>query len=604
MPRSPLAPPPAYTVAPLPTRTTLPSTSGRNPNDSAAANALPYVSDMTLDRLLVAKRDLQCSPKQVWETLMNLGTTAGRELRDSCLVANAAHPEQMAFSMATLFCTSAQERTIEKLDDVGIFFDRTRRDHLTPDDASLLLSDEGLQLWLRFAASPSAYISVFVDSILNETFAAEPSGSLAAALRVLVASGRDTTNDVAASDVPGNVYLPLAHLCSQVAPEWLPSLLTFGTDANQRTAGGVPLVATALAAQAHRMYLEGHDLLFPHASLYRLGAMLQAHGANLSQRSRTGSPPVMLLALNGYCAAAETLLALGAGNETADQNGNTLMHYLAALTHLRQHAVSAFFQLNLALRFGGDPDAPNHEGTTATSLLAESLSQYLRLSKSMIAHAREAAQRILPTVPTVQTAHTAHTARTATAPAPPCAPSADVPPFVAAMAGEARRLCEQGHDPLLPHVALFELGMSFERDGIDIGQRHPDGTPPVMWLTRHGYCGAAEVLLALNANANAPDQDGNTLMHALADATRAPENAILFVYMLTAALRYGGDPTQTNRSGQTPLSFLCADRIRFVRASFAFVTETRKSAQRKAANYRQSTAHSPIAFMRHSAASL
>ncbi|VVE39781.1 ankyrin [Pandoraea terrigena] len=525
---------------------------------------------MTLGRLLDAKRHAQCTPEQAWEILMNLNTTAGRELRDSCLIGGASRPEEMAFSMATLFCMSAQERSLAKLDDAGIFIDRTRREQLCPEDAALLLSDEGLQLWLRFAASPSAYLNVFVDSILNAPAPTEPTGTLAAALRVLVASGRDTTNDVAASEVPGNVHAPLSHVCSQVAPEWLPSLLRFGADANQRTASGVPLVATALAAQAQRLYLEGHDLLVPHVSFRQLGATLQSHGADLSLRSRTGSPPVMLLALNGYCAAAEALLSLGACCLNADRNGNTLMHYLAAVTHLRQHAVSAFFLLNLALRFGGNPDEPNREGTTPRALLRDGLAQYLRLNQTMIAQTRERARRGV------------------SAATPPSAPNADrhVPPFVAALAAEAHRLNAQGHDPLLPHESLFQLGMSFQRDGADLAQPHADGTLPVLWLARQGYCGAAEVLLALHPNANVGGPGGNTLMHALAGATRMRESAILADYMLTTALRYGGDPTRPNRSGDTALSFLSAERTRFVRASFAFVTETRNSAQQKATQRR------------------
>lgn len=522
---------------------------------------------MTLDRLLIAKGDGQCSPQQAWEILMNLNTTAGRELRDSCLISGASRPEELAFSMATLFCTAAQDRTLVKLDDAGIFIDRTRRDRLRPADAALLLSDEGLRLWLRFAASPSGYLSVFVDSILNAPTPDESTETLAAALRVLVACGRDTTNDVAASDVPGNVHLPLSHVCSQVAPEWLPTLLSYGADVNQRTANGVPLVATALAAQAQRLYAGGHDLLVPHVSYRQLGAMFQSHGADLSQRSRTGSPPVMLLALNGYCAAAEALLSLGAGERHADHNGNTLMHYLAAVTHLRQHAVSAFFLLNLALRFGRNPNEPNREGTTPCALLRDGLAQYLRLNQTMIAQARERARRGV-------SASTAPGASGA---------NRHVPPFVIAVAAEAHRRIAQGHDPLLPHESLFQLGMSLQRDGVDIGQRHTDGTPPVLWLARQGYCGAAEVLLALHPNPNACGPDGNTLMHALAGATRTRESAILADYMLTTALRYGGDPTRPNRSGNTALSFLSADRTRFVRASFAFVTETRNSAQQKVA---------------------
>lgn len=544
---------------------------------------------MTLDHLLRAKRDAQCSSKDVWETLINVNTTAGRELFDSCQVAAETHHEALAFAMATLFCSPAQERTLARLDEAGIFIDQTRRAHLRPADADFLMSDQGLQLWLRFAASPSAYPSVFVDSILNETSCAEPAVPLASALKVLVISGRDKTNDVAASEVPGSFHLPLSHLCSQVAPDWLASVLEFGADPNQLTANGVPLVATAMAAQAERLRLTGHDLLTPHVSLYQLGAMLRSHGARLSQQSRTGSPPVMLLALNGYCAAAEALLSAGADcNASAGSvNGNTLMHSLAAATHLGAHSFSAFFLLTLALRHGGDLDAPNADGATARSLIRPSLARYLQISQTMIASTRERASRCLLT--------TSHShARNA---------NDHMPPFLATLAAEAHRLCARGHDPLLPHESLFQLGMSLQRSGADLGQRHQDGTPPVLWLAQRGYCGAAEVLLALCPNANVAGREGHTLMHALAAASHARDSATLADYMLITALRYGGDPTLPNQSGMTALSFLSTDQNRFARASFAFVTATRKSAYQTVIRRRQPIVQPADEHMRHTAAS-
>ncbi|VVE39909.1 ankyrin [Pandoraea horticolens] len=543
---------------------------------------------MTLSRLLLAKRDGQCASKDVWEMLINVNTTAGRELLDSCRIAAETHHQAMAFTMATLFCSPAQERTLARLDEAGIFIDPTRREHLRPSDAALLMSDEGLQLWLRFAASPSAYPSVFVDSILNETTSTEPEGPLASALRVLVVSGRDKTNDVAVSEIPGNFHLPLSHLCCRVAPQWLPSLLEFGTDPNQLTANGVPLVATAMAAQAERLRLTGHDLLTPHVSLYQLASMLRSHGARLSQYGRTRSPPAMLLALNGYCAAAEALLSTGADcNVTADNmKGNTLMHSLAAATHLGPHSFSAFFLLTLALRYGGDLDRPNHDGVKARALVSKSLAQYLQVSQTMVASTRERARCCISNAPRPLSRNA----------------SRDVPPFIATFAAEAGRLCARGHDPLLPHESLFQLGMSLQRNGADLGQRHADGIPPVLWLTRRGYCGAAEVLLALCPNANVPGREGHTLMHALAAATRAPDGATLADYMLTTALRYGGDPTLTNRSGITALSFLSADQSRFVRAGFALITATRKRAHETVARRHQPIVQPADEPMRHSAA--
>ncbi|AKM29474.1 hypothetical protein AB870_04005 [Pandoraea faecigallinarum] len=334
-----------------------------------------------MDDVLTAQREGRGSSQEIWETLMSLSTVSGRELRDSCLVARPADPEGLTFTMATLFCTPERRRTLADLERAGIFVGSSRRTPLAPEDAGLLTSDEGLRLWLRYAASPSAYPSLFIDAILGDTFPPEPSPSLMRALRVLIACGRDTTNDVPISNVPGECYLPLSHLCSHVAAPWLPSLLHLGANPNQVTASGVPLVASAMAAQADRLHTQGHDLLIAHDSLYRLGKTLCTHGADLAMPSRKGSPPVMLLALNGYCAAAEVLLALGASCNTAagDPGGNTLMHQLAAATRHKACSFTAFFLFTLALRYGGDPGQANHAGVTALSLLPDSLSHFARL---------------------------------------------------------------------------------------------------------------------------------------------------------------------------------------------------------------------------------
>lgn len=521
---------------------------------------------------------------------MNMNTTAGRELIDCCQVANPERAAELTFGMATLLCSSMRDRSLVRLRDAGVLLDQTRLSDLSAEDLALLLSDEGLQLWLRFAALPSAYLGLFVDSIMNGASCTEPSAAIACALRVLVLSGRDKTNNVATSEAPGSFHLPLAHLCSQVAPKWLPSLLKFGADANQVSAKNVPLVVTAMAAQADRIHRDGHDLLIPHTSLYQLGTLLRSHGAQLSQHPGEGAPPVSLLALNGYCAAAEALLSAGAQCNTADGRGNTLMHHLAAAVHLKRQSFLSFFMITLALRFGGDLDQPNHDGVAAFSLLPGSVSQYVRMSQKMIALAREAARRSLSLTPSTQ----------------PLAPSAEsnVPPFVAAMARQARQLHAQGHDLLLPHESLLQLGISFQRRGIDLGQRHPDGTPPVLWLTQRGYCGAAETLLALNPNTNVPAQDGNTLMHALAANVQVGDNAVLADHMLTTALRYGGNPHHPNRSGQTALSLLPDERRRFLRASFTSISATRTIAQRMAASRLQPITQPSDAPMRHSVAPL
>ena len=574
------------------------SADDRNPGTASTSTAPPELTAITLDRLLLMQRNKQCLANQVWETLMNLQTTAGRELFDSCQLANPTHCDSLRFSMATLFCTPVQDRTLAHLDSAGIFVDPSRRDRLSPEDADLLLSDDGLRLWLRYAASPSAYPSVFVDAIMNKPSPARPSSALARALRVLVACGRDTTNDIPIYDASGDTYLPLTHLSCHVASECLPSLLAFGANANQLTASGVPLVASALSAQAHRLHLQGQDLLIPHGSLYSLGTMLQSHGACFARPTPIGSPPVVLLGLNGYCAAAEALLSLDTECCTfADQrHGNTLMHRLAAATRLKSHSFMAFFLLNLALRYGGDPDRENNLGVAAISLLSASLSQYLRLNRQMIAQARERASHVI-----------AH-------PGPKTAEEKNgaVPAVSAFMANEAKRLFDLAHDPLLPHESLFRLAASLRQRGVNMTQHHMDGSPPVIWLAQRGFYGAAEALLAIQPDCNVPGLGGNTLMHLLAAATRQSGDATCADYMLNTALRYGGDPMLTNTAGHTALSMLSPERARFLRAGASFINQTRQSATRIVRSHhhanRQTTPRARSEAnpepMRHSAAAL
>ncbi|VVE76581.1 ankyrin [Pandoraea captiosa] len=558
--------------------------------------ATASLRNLSLDDLLKTRREGQCSSQAAWETLMSLSSAAGRELRDSCLIASPTDPQGLAFSMATLFCKPERRRTLADLDSAGVFVDRSRSAQLAPEDADLLMSDEGLRLWLRYAAAPSAYPTLFVDTIMGDAPAAEPGSTVERALRVLVACGRDTTSDVPISELPGDVYPPLSHLCSHVAVQWLPSLLTFGVNPNQPTAGGVPLIATALAAEAERLHSQGHDLLIAQDSLYRLGKTLHSHGASLTTPSRKGSPPAMLLALNGYCAAAEVLLGLGAACNTSEgnQSGNTLMHQLAAATRQKAYSFTAFFLLSVALRYGGDPDQKNHAGVSAISLLPDSLSHYVRLSQKMISQARERALHVIAN------------------PRPKSAEESEgrLPTVSASLMSLAKRLCDGGHDPLHPHEALFERVASLKQQGVDMTQLHRDGSPPVLWLTLRGYCGAAEVLLALAPDCNAPRFEGNTLMHFLAVATRHPGDAIYADYMLNTALRYGGDPTICNHAGHSAIASLSAERARFLRAGMAFIAQTRRSATQtvnarrtpyaRVAQTQQAPANAPL--VRHSVA--
>lgn len=575
------------------------------PHSISPATHLGSVSDsvalpdgLTLEALLRARREARCTPREVWDILMSPATAAGRELHDSCSLARPENPGGLVFSMSTLFCTPVQHRTLSDLENAGVFINRSARDDLEPDNADLLLSDMGLQLWLRYAAEPSAYPTVFVDALMANEFPTLPSPTVSNALRVLIACGRDKTNNVPVSELAGDVHLPLTHLCGHVAMEWLPSLLDLGADVNQATANGVPLIATAMAAEAERLHLNGCDLLVAHDSLFRLGKMLVSHGADLTQPALTGSPPVVLLAFNGYCAAADVLLSLGAACSTAEvgRDGNTLMHQLAATTRLRPYSFSAYFLFILAVRYGGDPDRTNNAGITPVSLLPDSLVSYLRLTQKMVKQARERAVHVITNPDTLPGNETTENVTAASA----------------AMMHEAKRLCDAGQDPLRAHEALFALAARLQQRGMDLTQQHADGTPPVIWLASRGFCGAAEVLLALHPDCNAPVYEGNSIMHFLAATTHHPRDAIYADYLLNTALRYGGDPTRPNNAGNTALTALSSERVRFVRAGFFFIDQTRKRAvqiveRRRAPRLGQqlpSQQAAPADPLRHSAAAI
>ncbi|WP_150566631.1 hypothetical protein [Pandoraea morbifera] len=559
-----------------------------------------------MPQLLAAMRRGHCAAQAVRDLLLRADSAAGRELRDACRMRDIEACEALVFSMASLLGTPAKDRTLAQLDECGIFVTPSRRLHLRRDEADLLLSDQGLLLWLQYAASPSAYPSVFIDTIMNECITVGMTGMsvtpeasatdsrLGTALRVLVACGRDTTNDVAASEMPGHFHPPLSHLCSVVAPEWLPRLLAFGADANQRAASGVPLLAAAMAAEAERLHHSGHHPLILHESLYRLGALLLSNGALASQPAPTASPPAMLLALNGYCAAAEAVLSLGETCNVENHDGNTLMHHLAAATQHTAHSFAAFFLFTVALRYGGDPGHANHAGATPIALLSSSLVKYVRLYQAMLSQARERARHLILTGDAPTASDT----------------DARLSPLTVAMQREAKRLCDAGHDPLLPHASLFQTARALLRPGADREAVHRECTLPIVWLGRHGYCGAAEVLLSLHPDAgNAPDDEGNTLMHYLAGSTRAAGDPTHADYLLNVAMRYGADPNRANRAGTTPLAMLGGERARFVRATHAFVAETQRRAQWTIAHRRQRAAPAVRGAgaaappMRHSAAS-
>ncbi|AKM29473.1 hypothetical protein AB870_04000 [Pandoraea faecigallinarum] len=315
--------------------------------------------------------------QDIWNTLANTQSRAGRELREACDMACGNGP--LFLEMVTLLATPESERTVDKLADAGLFLVPDPARHLRADDAALLRSNEGLLLWLQYAASPTGYLNVFDGSDVFGSTSTSDRDRIGKILRILIACGRDRTTTTPTSRVETAPLNPLSHLCSQVAPHWLRRVLELGANPNQRNQRGMPLTTAAMRAEALRLHHAGQDVMHAHASLHRLAELLKRHGGDLLAPNRRGVPSVALLAFHGLCGAAHALLASGADPNAADAQGNTLMHHLAHAVSLRDdpthsdNARLAHYMLIVASRYGGDLGRVNANGHAAREWLPQSL---------------------------------------------------------------------------------------------------------------------------------------------------------------------------------------------------------------------------------------
>lgn len=334
-----------------------------------------HLSATSLVDLLDVRRGSLYRTQDIWNMLVDPQSCAGRELRSACEAASPNGP--LFLEMVTLLTMPESERTVDRLTDAGVFLIPARAGHLRPEDAALLRSNEGLLLWLQYAATPTAYFRVFDGSDIFGATSMHDRTRIAKILRILVACGRDRTAATPSnpSDLPP--INPLSHLCSQVAPHWLRRVLELGGCPHQMSQRGVPLIVNAMRAEAIRLHHAGRDFMCAHTSLRQLAELLKRHGADLTQPNGRGVPAVALLAFHGLCGAAEALLASGASPNAIDQHGNTLMHHLAHAIHMREspahteNARLAHYVLILALHHGGNLDVPNTAGHTARSCLPE-----------------------------------------------------------------------------------------------------------------------------------------------------------------------------------------------------------------------------------------
>lgn len=377
------------------------STYTHGTSDSIAASRpqpeVRHLSATSLVDLLDVRRGSLYRTQDIWNTLVDPLSCAGRELRGACKAASPNGP--LFLEMVTLLTMPESERTIDRLTDAGVFLIPARAGYLRPEDAALLRSNEGLLLWLQYAAPPTAYLKMFDGSDIFGATSMHDRARIAKILRILLACGRDRTAATPSNPSDLAPVNPLSHLCSQVAPHWLRRVLELGGCPHQMSQRGVPLIVSAMRAEAIRLHNAGQDFMRAHTSLRQLAELLKRHGADLTQASGRGVPAVALLAFHGLCGAAEALLISGASPNAADRQGNTLMHHLAQVLHMREspthteNAKLAHYALILSLRHGGNLDVPNAAGHTARSLLPEPTALGPQVDDALLTTARTTALR-------------------------------------------------------------------------------------------------------------------------------------------------------------------------------------------------------------------
>ncbi|VVE90194.1 hypothetical protein [Pandoraea bronchicola] len=395
MPGSPLLPSPAASTAER--LSPCSALTGIDLDHRVYSTHTAPLAAMSLPQLLAAQKSLKYRPQDIWYALVNAQTFASRELRAIC---ESASPNGPLFGeMVTLLTTKEEDRSLDRLADAGVFLVPARANQVRADDAALLRSDEGLKLWLKYAATSDSFQTVFDGSDTFGETIAEDRARIDKILRVLVACGRDRTDDSPLNPTGTAPRNPLSHLCCQIAPQWLRRLLELGARPEQTNSRGMPLTAVAMRAQALRLHMASHDPLDPHDSLRHLARLLKRQGADLMQPDLAGMPSVTLLTLHGLCGAAEALLASGADPNTLDQGGNTLMHHLAYVVRLRDDPAKsdcahlAHYVLIIASRYGGDINRANHAGLSPRSWLPEPFTLAPQIDQTFLDTVRKAALR-------------------------------------------------------------------------------------------------------------------------------------------------------------------------------------------------------------------
>ena len=142
----------------------------------------------SLREVLQAHFHREFRPQDIWNTLVNTRTYAGRELHDLC---EAACPNGPLFlEMVTLLMLPEADRSLDRLSDAGVFLIPTRDLSPSLDASALLRSDKGLMLWLQYAATPTGYLNLFDASDIFGEPDDENTARIDKALQVMVACGR------------------------------------------------------------------------------------------------------------------------------------------------------------------------------------------------------------------------------------------------------------------------------------------------------------------------------------------------------------------------------------------------------------------------------
>ncbi|KAK0649777.1 ankyrin repeat-containing domain protein [Cercophora newfieldiana] len=283
--------------------------------------------------------------------------------------------------------------------------------------------------------------------------------------------------------------------------------------------------------------------------------LLLQHGALVDWCSRDQSSPLMLALLYSHPVVALALIRRGADISHTDAHNSSALHYAC---HRNFYAV-----VQVLLRNGADPNLRDCNGRTP---LREAVSRDDReiqpQDTSVLQILLEPRRGGVAADPILGThdhrynpAH--HAARNGFL--------ADLTVLTSPQYSIDSPACStpdsEGHTPLWfgsysGHVQIIRYLIDITPSDVNTPSRDPDNPTPLMALlfSKHASPSAipegASALLTANADPNARNSHGLTLLHRLASADKTP--------LITLLLAHGADPRLTDNEGKQPLHLAAA----------------------------------------------